>query len=84
MITIATTSASQKLPVVANVEDAHVGAEHEQLAVREVHHVHDAEDEGQPRGNQGQDHPGDDAVDGLDDDDVPGDVHRFTLPGICE
>ena len=34
----------------------------------EVHHVHDAEDEGEAGGDQGEDHPVDDAVDRLDED----------------
>jgi hypothetical protein len=46
---------------------AHIGAEHEQLAVGKVDHVHDAEDERQSRGDQRQDHPGDDAVQRLDE-----------------
>ena len=55
-------------------QDAHIGAEHEQLAVGEVHHVHDAEDQGEAGGDQGEDHSGDDAVDRLNDDHVPGNV----------
>ena len=48
-------------------DDADIGAEHEQFAVGEIHHVHDAEDQRQPGGDQRQDHAGDDAVDRLDD-----------------
>ena len=73
-VSVETTSASQKLPDGRQHDDADVGAQHEQLAVGEVDHVHDAEDEREARGDQRQDHAGDDAVDRLDDDDVPGDV----------
>ena len=51
-------------------DDADIGAEHEQFAVGEVHHVHDAEDQRQPGGDQRQDHAGDDAVHRLDDDEI--------------
>ena len=57
-------------------DHAHVGAEHEQFAVGEVHHVHDAEDQREAGSHQRQDHARDEAVHGLDDDDVPGDVHK--------
>ena len=53
-------------------DDAHIGAQHEQLAVGEVHHVHDAEDQREPGGDQRQDHAGDDAVHRLDEDLVVG------------
>ena len=78
-ISVASTSASQKLPVVASTMHADIGAEHEQLAVGEVHHVHDAEDQRQAGGDQRQDHAGDDAVDRLDDDADP----REWLQGHC-
>ena len=81
MTSVATTSASQKLPVAANSDHADIGAQHEQLAMGEVDHVHDAEDQGQPRGDQRQDHAGDDAVDGLDQDLVEGNAAPLTLPG---
>ena len=47
---------------------AHEAAEHDEVAVGEVHHVHDAEDEGEAGRDEGEDHPVDDAVDGLDED----------------
>ena len=53
-------------------DHAHIGAEHEQLAVREIHDVHDAEDQREPGGDQRQDHAGDDAVHRLDDDLLAG------------
>ncbi len=62
-MSVASTSASQKLPRGRQHDHADIGAEHEQLAVGEVHHVHDAEDQRQARGDQRQDHAGDDAVD---------------------
>ena len=43
-----------------------IGAEHEELAMGKVDDVHNAEDQGQPGGDQRQDHAGDDAVDRLD------------------
>ena len=57
---------------------AYVGAEHEQLAVGEVHDVHDPEDERQPRGDQRQDHAADDAVDDLDQEQIEGNGHGQT------
>ena len=71
-ISVARISASQKLPVAASTMHADIGAEHEQLAVGEVHHVHDAEDQRQAGGDQRQDHAGDDAVHRLDDDLIAG------------
>ena len=77
----AATSASQKLPVAASIDDADVGAQHQELAVREVDHVHDAEDQGQSGRHQRQDHPGHEAVDRLDQDLVERDIHVI-LRGI--
>ena len=65
-IKVATMSASQKFPVDAIDHHADISAEHEQFAVREIHHVHDAEDQRQPGGDQREDQPADDAVDSLD------------------
>ena len=36
---------------------AHEGPRHVERAVREVHAVHDSEDEGEPRGEQKEQHP---------------------------
>ncbi len=49
-------------------QHADIGAQHEQFAMREIDHVHDAEDERQARGDERQDHAGDDAVQRLDQD----------------
>ena len=76
--TVAETSASQKFPVSRQGHDADIGAEHQELAVREIDHVHDAEDQGQPGRDQRQDHPGHDAVDRLDQDLVERNVHVHT------
>jgi hypothetical protein len=53
-------------------DHAHVGAEHEQLAMGEVDHVHDAEDQREAGSNQRQYHAGDDAVHRLDQDLIVG------------
>ena len=60
----------QRQPEVAGSgedDHAHIGAEHEQFAVGEIHDVHDAEDQRQAGSDQRQDHAGDDAVHRLDD-----------------
>ena len=57
-------------------QHADIGAEHEQFAMREVHHVHDAEDQRETRGDQRQDHAGDDAVHRLDDQQVDRNVWK--------
>ena len=89
-ISVATMSASQKFPGRRHHHHAEIGAEHEQFAVREIHHVHDAEDQRQAGGDQRQDQAGDDAVDGLDQQQVEREVleeldhrvHRYT-PRYC-
>jgi hypothetical protein len=53
-------------------DHAHVSAQHEQLAVGKVDHVHDAEDQRQAGGHQRQDHAGHDAIDRLDQELVEG------------
>jgi hypothetical protein len=61
----------QRQPVAAGDTQhagADEGAEHQQIAVREVDDVHDAEDEREPRGDHRQDHAVHEAVKGLDDD----------------
>jgi hypothetical protein len=66
---------AQGEPEVAGEEEhrgAHVGAEHEQVAVGEVHDVHDPEDQRQPRGDERQDHAVDEPVDDLHEDLVVG------------
>ena len=51
-------------------DEADIGAEHEQFAMREIDHVHDAEDQRQSGRDQRQDHAGDDAVHRLDDEQI--------------
>ncbi len=51
----ATSSATTKLPVTRAAVYAHVGAEHEDDAVREIHDAHDAEDQRQAAGDEKQD-----------------------------
>ena len=71
-------------------DDADIGAEHEQFAMREIDHVHDAEDQRQAGSDQRQDHAGDDAIDRLNQNEIEGDVvekgaervHRQT-PRYC-
>ena len=68
----------QRQPEVARGRDRDgpdEAAQHDEVAVGEVDHVHDAEDERQARGHQGQDHAVDDAVDGLDEDLLEPDAH---------
>ena len=45
-------------------------AQHDQVPVGEVDDVHDAEDQGEPRRHQGEDHTVHDPVDRLDDEGV--------------
>ena len=75
MTRAAASSASQKLPVSAIVVAPDEAAQHDEVAVGEVDDVHDAEDERQPRGDEGQDHAVDDPVDGLDEDLLERDAH---------
>ena len=66
-------ASDQRQPEIAGRGQGHhadIGAEHEQFAMREIDHVHDAEDQRQPGGDQRQDHAGDDAVDRLDEQQV--------------
>ena len=56
----------------------HVGAQHEQLAVRKIHHVHNAEYQGQARGHQGQDEPGGDADEHLHHQVLEQLAHSYT------
>jgi hypothetical protein len=60
---------------------AQVGAQHEQLAVGEVDHVHDAEDQREAGGHQRQDHACDDAVNRLDQELVEGNRLKKLLEG---
>ena len=71
-------------PEVARGRDGggpHEAAQHDEVAVGEVDHVHDAEDERQAGGDEGEDHPVDDAVHGLDEDLVERDAHGARPPG---
>jgi hypothetical protein len=61
--------------------NANIGAQHEQLAMGKVDYVHDAEDQRQARGHQGEDHAGDDAVDRLDQDLLDRNPHLTRSPG---
>src|SRR5438552_4166850 len=53
-------------------DHADISAEHEELAMGEIDDLHNAKNQGQPRGHQRQDHAGDDAVDGLDQQLIKG------------
>src|SRR5207249_4875977 len=59
---------------------AREGSEHHELSVSEVHHVHDPEDERQPRGHQRQDHAVDEAVDRLDEELLEREAHGAQTP----
>jgi hypothetical protein len=49
---------------------AREAAQHHQIPVGKVDDIHDAEDQGQPRRDEGQDHPIDDPVDCLNHEGV--------------
>src|SRR5882672_5037903 len=69
-------------PEVARGEEGRrsdVGAQHEQVAVREVHDVHDPEDEREAGGHQREDHAVHEPVDDLHDELVDGD-HSAQTP----
>ena len=75
MVTAAMSRPSQKLAGAGDRGRTHEAAQHHEVAVGEVDHVHDPEDQGEAGGDQRQDHAVHEPVDGLDEDLVEGDGH---------
>src|SRR5262249_2925480 len=66
-------SSDQRQPEIPGCRDddnSDIGAEHEQFTMGEIDHIHDAENQSEPRRDEGEDHAGDDAVYRLDDDQI--------------